>query len=176
MKIVLGIIAFTLTFGLSAGLVGLIFGFPQTTARSFTRNYEHSSVYKYKIKRLLKRDVRNGIDRNQKVDKLYAQEGSYSALYYNAEYREAINEYYEDSSSMNDSHLPEDFKYAWREHMNAWKKQAYYLNYLQDAPLPDSTETIRNYSDNTNEINQTWFQVLRIAERYGVDVDRSYYR
>jgi hypothetical protein len=177
MKIILGIIAFTLTFGLSSTLVGLLFGFPQPSPQTFTSNAKYSSAYKYKIKRLLKRDVRNGELRNRQVDKLYTNNGDFSSLYSNAEYRQSINDYYVKSSSMNDSNLPDDFKYAWREHMKAWKNQASYLNSLQDGSFSNGDESpVENYTDNTNEINRTWFQVLRIAERYGVEINRNYYR
>lgn len=177
MRIILGIIAFTITFGLSTGLVGILFGFPQAEAKPFSYKKKYTTAYKYKIKKLLRKDVRNGDLRNIKVNRLYAKEGSYSSLYYKDEYRKVINDYYIKSSSMNDSFLPEDFKYAWREHMNAWKKQAEYLNSLQDESYEDGIESnVRRYSDNTNEINRTWFQVLRIAKRYGVKIPRNYYQ
>ncbi len=174
MKTILGIIAFTLTFGLSAGLVGLLFGFPQYEAKSYSHNH-YNSAYKYKIKKLLKRDIRNGDVRNRRIYKLEA-EGLRSPIY-KTEYSDAINEYYEASSSMNDANLPEDFKYAWREHMDAWKAQAIYVKSLQGEAVEDELDTaVRNYADNTREINETWYQVLRIAERYGLDIDGSYYQ
>lgn len=171
MKIFLGFIAFTLTFGLSASLVGILFGFPQPEVKSYVSDYRYDSVHTNKIERFLKRDVRNGDLRNDAAFDLFAGEESIK------EYRKSVNDYYIKSSSMNDSNMPEDFKYAWREHMNAWKDQASYLNSLEDnADILGTNPSAKNYSDNTDEINKTWYQVLRIADRYGVDIDRSYYR
>ncbi len=167
MKNILGIIAFTVTFGLSAGLVGLLFGFPQTQTHSHASNVSYNSAYQGKISRLLDRDVSNGDLREKAYFKFY--DGDAESLYKNDEYRQAVNEYYINSSSMCDSATPEDFRYAWREHMNAWKNQAEYLNTLDD------NESAENYIDNTVEINRTWFQVLRIANRYGVEIPRNYY-
>lgn len=177
MKIILGIIAFTITFGLSTGLVGILFGFPKAQPKSYVSKTKYSSAYKYKIDRLIKRDVRNGDLRDMKVRKLYKSEG-YASPIYKAEYRKVITDYYIKSSSINDSNLPEDFKYAWREHMNAWKKQTQYLNSLtiDDSYSEDVDVAVKRYSDNTNEINSTWYQVLRIAERYGVNINSRYYR
>ncbi len=178
MRIILGIIAFTLTFGLSASLVGLLFGFPKHNVRHFTSKHTHNSAHKHNIRRLLRRDVfRNGETRDHKVTRLYAEFGSYDALYQNSEYRKAISDYHRKSSSMKDSHLPEDFKYAWREHMKAWKNQANYLEDLQSKSLDGEIESAsKNYSDNSRQINRTWDQVLRIAQRYGVGIDSSYYQ
>lgn len=179
MKIILGIIAFTLTFGFSAGLVGLLFGFPQPEVKPFAYNKKYNSVHSDKIQRLLTKDIGNGDLRNQEIYKLETNNNGFASSIYKAKYRSVINDYYVKSSSINDSNLPEDFKYAWREHMNAWKKQAQYLDSLQEDKegfAEDIDLAVKNYSDNTNEINSTWYQVLRIADRYGVDVDRSYYR
>lgn len=174
MKSILGIIAFTLTFGLSAGLVGILFGFPQSHNNSYVSTVRNNSVYQGKISRLLSRDVSNGGAREKAYYEFYG--GDTESLYKNDEYRQAVNEYYISSSSMNDSITPEDFKYAWREHMNAWKNQAEYLNSLQNENYGRNDETAANYYiDNTVQINRTWFQVLRIANRYGVEIPNNYY-
>lgn len=174
MKNILGIIAFTLTFGLSAGLVGVLFGFPQPQHNSYVSTVRHNSVYQGKISRLLSRDVSNGDAREKAYYEFY--EGDTESLYKNDEYRQAVNEYYISSSSLNDSAIPEDFRYAWREHMKAWKDQAEYLNSIQnDSYGKNDKTTAENYTDNTVEINRTWFQVLRIASRYGVEIPSNYY-
>ena len=163
MRIILGIIAFTLTFGLSATLVGVLFGFPQPEVKPFVTTSKYNSVHKNKIKSLLRRDVRNG---NMREQAFTGREGHISR-YNSPEYGKAVNDYYIKSSSMNDSMLPDDFKYAWREHMKAWKNQAEYSNSLKDEHYQEN-DSVRKYSDNTGEVNRTWYQVLRIAERYGV--------
>lgn len=174
MKFISGFTAFILTFVLSVSVVGLLFGFPKTeTSTQIFQLRSNSNVAKYKIKSLLKRDVfRNGYARNQKIRNIEGYSSmSEAELYNNDVYREAINDYFIKSSSMNDTMLPGDFQYAWRQHMQAWQKQATYLNSINDSNYEDYSE----YADNTAEINQTWFQVLRIAERYGVEITPAYY-
>ncbi len=174
MKFISGFTAFILTFVLSVSLVGLLFGFPKVeTSNQIFQLRSKNSVVKYKIASLLRRDVlRNGNARDQKIRSI---EGYYSMseaeLYNNYVYRQAVNDYFIKSSSMNDSMLPDDFQYAWRKHMQAWQKQAAYLNAVADGNYSDYS----GYSDNTAEINETWFQVLRIAQRYGVNIPANYY-
>ncbi len=172
MRFLSGIVAFIVTFGLSVTVVGLLFGFPKVESSSQVykvSNYNSSA--KYKIRNLIRRDVRNGYYRNLKVRKIDGYTSmSESDLYNNSEYREAISEYVRRSSNISDAGMPEDFQYAWRNHMKAWQKQANYLNSM------DYGNDYSKYSDNTNEINQTWYQVLRIAQRYGVKIYPRYYR
>lgn len=174
MKFISGFTAFILTFVLSVSLVGLLFGFPKLeTSNQVFQLRTNNSVAKYKIASLLRRDVlRYGNSRDQKIRNI---EGYYSMseaeLYNNDNYRQATNDYFIKSSSMNDSMLPGDFQYAWRKHMQAWQKQATYLNSISDSNYKDYS----GYSDNTAEIKETWFQVLRIAQRYGVDIPTNYY-
>lgn len=175
MKFISGFTAFILTFVLSVSIVGLLFGFPKVeNSRQFCQfRTSNSSVAKYKIKSLLRRDVvRNGFWRVQKIRSI---EGIYTMSdaerYSNDTYRQAINDYYIKSSSMDDSDLPSDFQYAWRKHMQAWQQQTAYLNSINY----DSDSDYSRYADNTAEINETWFQVLRISERYGVEIPPSYY-
>lgn len=175
MKFISGFTAFILTFVLSVSLVGLLFGFPKVeTSTNVFQLRTNNSVAKYKITSLLKRDVfRNGNARDQKVRSIEGYSTMSDAeLYNNDIYRQATNDYFIKSSSMNDSMLPSDFQYAWRKHMQAWQKQATYLNSINDNNHSDHGE----FSDNTAEIDDTWFQVLRIAERYGVEIIPGYYR
>ena len=166
MKILLGIIAFTVTFGLSSTVVGLLFGLPQTVNETPKREYSYSA--KYKIKRLLKRDIANGANRNLVARKLLASGVNFNSIDFSDEYKNTVIQYYRDSASMNDADLPSDFKYAWRKHMQAWKKQTIYL---KNNMNPSST-----HSDDDGEINRTWHQLMRIAERYGVEIDESYFQ
>ena len=174
MKIISGIVAFTLTFGISVALIGLVFGFPEVDTKDYVSTYRTKSAYASKIERFLRKDVRNGNIRDRAIDKHYTEGNSSSSLYFNSDYQDAVNIYYRKSNAMNDSYLPSDFKYAWREHMEAWEKQAKYMNQINESDSVDGV--IEKYSDNTKEINDTWYQVLRIAHRYGVDIDRSYYQ
>lgn len=170
MKLTLGIIAFILTFGLSVSIVGLLFGLPAANSSQFYQLQTKNTVAKYKIRSIIRRDVRNGYWRNHQIRKI---EGFYTMsdaeIYSHDTYRRAIDEYVRKSSAINDADLPEDFKYAWREHMRAWQNQS---KYLQTSVAGDQYSA---YSDNTEEINQTWYQVLRIAERYGVEIIPAYF-
>ena len=183
MKILLGIIAFILTFGLSSTLVGLLFGFPQAEVESPKYRVRHQdSSTKYRIKRLLKRDVANGFPRHSAARRAYQTERDITSLDQIPAYRKSVIRYVERSSNMNDAGLPRDFQYAWRNHMKAWKKRANYLKSIDVAGDPNSV-SVELYDKNgeliyndTGEINETWEQVLRIAERYGLHIDRSYYQ
>lgn len=175
MKILTGIIAFTLTFGLSSTLVGLLFGFPQAevnTSSYKVRQQDHATGYR--IKRLLKRDLANGVPRNLEARRVYQSERDLASLDQSPAYRATVIRYVERSAGMNDAGLPEDFQYAWRKHMNAWKKRAAYLKSIDATDNPNSFSV--EIPDDNGEINDTWNQVLRIAERYGLEIDRSYYQ
>ncbi|NNE99549.1 MAG: hypothetical protein HKN25_11070 [Pyrinomonadaceae bacterium] len=175
MKILLGIVAFTLTFGLSSTLVGLLFGFPQAEVESSKYRVRHqSSATTYKIKRLLKRDIANGIPRHVEARRVFQTERNISSLDKSPAYRSAVIRYVEKSSNLSDAGLPRDFQYAWRKHMSAWKNRAIYLKSFDNLSNPNSSTM--NLSDDSGEINETWDQVLRIAERYGLEIDGSYYR
>lgn len=173
MKFTSGIFAFILTFALSVSLVGLLFGFPQTQ----TSHFHNNSAVKHKIATLLRRDDRNGDYRNHKIRNIQGYyQMSEAELYNNDIYHRTVVNYVTKSSSLNDSNVPEDFKYAWREHMQAWQNQAKFLTQINNKTnsIVDETE-YHQYSDNSKEINSTWMQVLRIAERYDVDIPADYY-
>ncbi len=172
MKIILGFIAFIITFGFSTTLVGVLFGFPQPSKADYLKTSTRSATA-YKIERLLKRDVHtNGARRNNVARRLKAS-GYSEDLETNSEFRKAVLSYVRKSSSMSDAGLPRDFQYAWRNHMKAWKKQAAYLKSMEMNYDIDSYAT---RGADSGEINATWDQVLRIARRYGVRIDGSYYQ
>ena len=175
MKLILGIIAFILTFGFSTTLVGLLFGFPQETVKPKVHQLRTNHAVKHKIRSLLRRDVRNGRSRHRAASQLYRSEITAESLYSNPAYRFTVLTYVRKSASMNDAGLPRDFQYAWRNHMKAWKKQAMFIEAIEKNLNNPNSFSIRA-GDNTNEINQTWSQVLRIAERYGLNIDNRYYR
>ncbi|MCO6511796.1 MAG: hypothetical protein J5I65_13480, partial [Aridibacter famidurans] len=63
-----------------------------------------------------------------------------------------------------------DLRYAWREHMEAWLAHD---KLLDGAGASDDAFFVR-YRESTREINETWHQVLRIAERYGANTRGMY--
>lgn len=176
MKIILGFIAFLLTFGVSSTLVGLIFGFPQETKAPQVYQLRADSSTTRRIESLIKRDVRNGESRHRLAAEAYSELKNDETLYADAKYRLTVLQYVDTSSGMSDAGLPTDFQYAWREHMNAWKKQAAFVKTKDYATGEFNVDSENVYADNTSEINKTWYQVLRIAQRYGVEIDENYYR
>ena len=201
MKHFVGIVAFALTFGLSTTLVGLLFGFPQVK----NTQVENGSMVANRIENLLKRDLRNGALRKKArraAYKSWAKNGSTEikdGAHTMRAFREAVSEYVHASSTIDASDLPRDFQRAWRIHMKAWKKQADFLHKFElvfnneksskisDAVnLSDSADSkvvyeaelaklSKSYNCNIMKINRTWYQVLRVAQRYGVEIDRSYF-
>ena len=167
-KVVSGIAAFVLTFGFSVSLVGLLFGFTGLSGSSIRTESAPG------IAGFLKLDVRNGEMRDRKIRReLYQRrgfsgEGIESLL---PAYSRSVSEYVAESSAMDDSMLPADLRYAWRDHMEAWKKHDDLLRYAASGKLKESTFR-PTYKRTSNEIRETWEQVLRIADRYGVDTSR----
>src|SRR5687767_5178840 len=126
MKSALSIVAFTVTFGVSVVLVGLLFGFPQTRT-DYTRTAKTSCFDKSRnnIERFIDQDVRNGERRDSTLRRLefYSSEKiSFS------EYAEIITEYVDRSESMDDSEMPSDLQISWRRHMKAWRDYSDFLN------------------------------------------------
>lgn len=164
-KVVSGIAAFVLTFGSSVVLVGLLFGFTSIVSPSLES--ENPSA----ISRFLVQDVSNGRLRDRKIRReIYHQRGfsttgvesmlpAYSGL---------VSEYVALSSSMDDSVLPADLRYAWRDHMEAWKKHENLLRFAATGKLEERTFE-PTYKRTSRDIKETWEQVLRIAERYQVN-------
>lgn len=166
LKSITGIAAFVLTFGLSVSLVGLLFGFPEYASPSFEAGSDHR--VRHKISAFLERDVRNGRLRDRQILRNFREQRSLGAEPQVKDYFLYVNEYYNDSSSMNDSYLPEDLRYAWREHMKAWRSDAELLSQAARGEITEEHFRMKK-EESSQEITDTWFQVLRIAERYGVN-------
>ncbi len=174
MRIILRFAAFVITFGVSVTLYGLLFGLPDYDLGPSARNYDRSTAHH--IKTLLRKDVANGRSRHKIAAQLVSTGEETESLYSNSKYRATVVYYVNASSKLSDAGLPADFQYAWRQHMKAWKKQAGFISSLKYNDNANSAGELPGLADNTKEINQTWYQVLRIAARYGVDIDRSYYQ
>jgi len=176
MKLILGMIAFILTFGFSTTLVGLIFGFPKEISKPTAYNFRTNEAVKHRIRSLLRRDVRYGYVRRKMLGRIKdVRSMSKPELFTSDSFISATSSYVSKSSGINDAGLPRDFQYAWRTHMKAWKKHVRFLGTTRFNPH-DEVSIIRGYTETSKEIEQTWFQVLRIAERYGLHIDRRYYR
>lgn len=170
MKSALSIVAFTVTFGVSVVLVGLLFGFPQART-DYTRKAKTTCFDKsrYNIERLINQDVRNGDLRDYKIRRLNSVSPDKMTI---SEYTEFVNDYVNKSESMDDSGMPSDFQASWRRHMTAWRDYSDFLNEHQDSS-GEMSETEFNQSDRefNSEINRTWDQTLRIGRSYGASFD-----
>lgn len=166
MKSVLSIVAFTVAFGVSVLLVGLLFGFPQTqtdyTSKAKTTCFDKS---RYNIERLINRDIRNGDLRDYQTRQLNLDSRDSMTF---AEYTEIVNDYVDKSESMDDSGLPADFQASWRGHMKAWRDYSIFLNEHKHSSVEMSETEFNEYDREFNmEINRTWYQTLRIGRSYG---------
>lgn len=161
MKSIIASIAFTVTFGFSVVLVGLIFGFPQTD-----RVYkQHESCHindQSEIVSFLARDVRYGDLRDSDLRSFDS-----AADLPLVEYTEFINKYVAKSQAMDDEFLPKDFQYAWRNHMKAWRDYADFLSSLSSGTVDASSQDFVSLEKEYNsEITRTWNLVLEIGENH----------
>jgi hypothetical protein len=165
LKVFTATAAFVLTFGVSVSLVGLLFGFDNLASPSFETG--NSQSVKHRVTAFLEMDVRNGKIRDIKIRKYFRAQRAEGLAPRTEEYYRLIDEYVDASSSMNDSFLPEDLQYAWRDHMKAWNNERALLAEAARGELNAEHFKVRA-DENSKEITATWFQVLRIADRYGV--------
>jgi hypothetical protein len=143
----------------------LLFGFNNLASPSFEAG--NSQSVKHRVTAFLERDVRNGKIRDNKIRKYFRAQRAEGSAPRTEEYFRLIDGYVAASSSMNDSSLPEDLQYAWRDHMKAWNNERDLLAEAARGELNPEHFKVRADAD-SKEIAATWFQVLRIAERYGV--------
>ena len=159
MKFITGIVAFTLTFVFSVALIG----FPKADFVPF--EVRGDSQVQQNVASLLRRDIRNGRERDKKLDEmdLLSEKPVYSEAYI-----KVVNEYVDKSSSMDDADLPADFQVAWREHMQAWNDYADFINSSENGKT--SSCMLSRLEDNYNqEISITWEEVLRVGREYGAN-------
>lgn len=170
MKSALSIVAFTVTFGVSVVLVGLLFGFPQTRT-GYTRMAETSCFDKscYNIERLINQDVRNGDRRDSNIRRLEVYSSGNITF---AEYAEIIDQYVDKSESLDDSAIPSDLQNSWRRHMKVWRDYSNFLNENKASSGEMSEAEFNEYDREFNlEITRTWYETLQIGRSYGADVN-----
>lgn len=161
-RIIAGIIAFIGTFAVSVGLVWLLFGFPVKPTYTYSR---HSCEQQHtnRIYSFLQRDINNGRERDIRSFEDYSEE-SYSI----AAHADSVSQYVEESGSMDVSGLPRDFQIAWNKHMDAWQNYSEFLNAKKNSSKRLTTEDFQNFDCRyTKEINETWYEVLRLGRNYG---------
>ena len=157
-KDILSTIAFISAFVLSAAFASLFID------NSQTNNFEHlpnSQCPHGKLSAndrtctdilaLLVQDIRNGEQRRDRYDySLGDENGNVSATR-----AETVADYANASGSMEDEHLPSDFRAAWREHMKAWHVYSEFLNDVSQTKSAD--EKFERLEDQyIYNINKTW--------------------
>lgn len=154
----IGFLTFFLTFGISFSLVGLLVGF-----QKMRHNHPHHarSQDSATIASVLDRDDQFGIEQNLDMKRL-AQELTpvERSSISNSDPRvvKLTYRYVSRASSIDAGNTPEDFQYAWNVHIQAWKAHSEALKKADEVEMKRTDAAI----------SETWQQVLRIAERYGV--------
>ncbi len=146
-KHITALVTFALTFAVSVTVAG----FFQVKVNTSTAK---------QITQVLAQDIANGNVRTTKRCRKPANEqAAWTQDYVNA------------STSIETSGLPDDFQSAWKKHMEAWRRHSNFLNSV------DSTDSDALEMDqfNTNEINRTWWEVLRVAGKHGAKIPAGAY-
>ena len=109
-----------------------------------------------KINKLLTADVGNGQERALGQD-----------------YIGATLNYTEEMETLDDSNLPTDFRWAWREHKRAWRVQS---NLLLNANRYRSSDRLKMmWVRNNDEISRTWYKVLEVAKKHKAEIPDGAY-
>ncbi len=152
-KHITALVTFVITFALSAFLVTLLRPPTVSQTRKVIVNRGCSYTNAQRITQLLQQDIANA-----NIPREFSSHQSSLA---------ASTEYYVSASeSLSYQDLPTDFQTAWQNHMRAWRNQVDLYNTFEDDFSQDE-ETLKMSARNTEEINRTWWEVLRIAKKYG---------
>lgn len=149
MRNILHLVTFALTFSLSISVALVIKSFQGVTTPE-------------KITNVLKEDINNGLSRHSNP----GRGNVYLAV--------RTDDYVSASESINTDGLPADFQAAWQSHMQAWRTHA---DYLKEKRFSRGFEADYDAvsSDQINEINRTWYEVLRIARKHGAIIPANAY-
>lgn len=148
-KNILHLVTFILTFAVSFTVAGVVKSFQGLSTAE-------------KITSVLTEDIGNGVIQREN----YGNTISYLAI--------RTNDYVTASESINTEGLPEDFQIAWQKHMQAWRIHADYLIENKYSRGFDS-EYDSISADQIDEINTTWWEVLRIARQHGAVIPANAY-
>ena len=179
-KNILSLIVFSAAFVFSVMLVGL----PKNNFYSKLNEAQSAGRNRQNIRTFLLTDINNGRFRDRQLLSIEGVGESFQTASNINQIAETTEEYFLDAQSLSASDLPPDFQAAWQAHLNAWQKQVDYLNEIKetanaypadnfDAQKPSGrlfkidSET---YRSNDEEIEQSWYQVLRVGRKYGAYV------
>lgn len=165
-KSILSLIAFFTTFIFCVTLIGL----PKNNFYSRFSDANYSAQNRQNVRNFLWADINRGRQRNiESSDDLVSLADS-------------VESYVDEAQSSDDSNLPADLRAAWQQHMNAWREHSDFLNNVKASPdrldsydlgnndLNLSDAEMQTYSNQSNEINRTWYEVLRVGRKYGAYV------
>jgi hypothetical protein len=139
------------TFALAFAVSVTIAGFFQVKVSKSTAQ---------KITQVLAQDIANGNARTAKRCRKPANDLAVRT-----------QDYVNASTSIETIGLPNDFQSAWKKHMEAWRNHSNFLNSVDS--MDSNTLEIDQY--NTDEINRTWWEVLRIARKHGAEIPAGAY-
>jgi hypothetical protein len=166
MKFITAVVAFSATFFFSLLLVG----FPKT---NYSLQHQCSNQARYKVTSLLEQDIAFGHERDTQVRSLYLRNDSSTSIYTSTEYAEIVTEYVRYSESLDDTTLPQDFRFAWRDHMRAWREHANFLNQAEGSFFSEDinrSEFFKLFWRQDQEITDTWRKVKVVGRKYGANV------
>lgn len=171
-KKLLSITAFFAAFVFSAAFAGLFIDDSANSTVYF--NHDHTRCFHHQydtvtadaIDDLLRKDINNGEARFRQLGEI---EDTFNPPFGTSsmnDYAEIVELYANESSSMDDSNLPRDVRGAWRKHMRAWNDYAEFLKVADDLNYSREKLRIKDLQYG-NEIDRTWYNLLRISRTYG---------
>lgn len=164
-KHIIAIAAFFTCFAVSSFLVGLLFPKDTTELYEIVNVRPQADAADERILVLLRQDVENGDERDGEIFDYWIENERFLSL---AAKTRILSEYAENSASIDDSGLPQDFQIAWRKHMEAWADYSDFLRKVENAGM--SSENINRVEwQYERDINSTWYEVLRVGRSYGAE-------
>lgn len=121
---------------------------------------------------LLEQDIAFGHKRDDQIHSLYRRNNSSTSIYALTEYAAIVTEYVRKSESLDDTTLPQDFQFAWRNHMKAWREHANFLNQAEESFFSEDinrSEFFEVFWKQDREITNTWRMVEVFGRKYGAN-------
>lgn len=145
-KHISALVTFVVTFALSVTVANLLGSTGNSNAKS--------------IESVIAQDITNGRVRRSVYSSCLTKKIAY------------VKNYVDASESIKTDALPADFRMAWQRHMHAWRNHS---DYLISANVSDASFYEAD-AKGVDEINRTWWEVLRIARSYGAEIPPDAYR
>lgn len=182
-KTILSIAAFIFAFAFSTAFAGLFIAnssYQSVLTVPANHNRQPSSCFKNrgrytadKIEVFISQDISNGNERDRQlfdIDRDFRP--AFTSLSF-PEYADVITEYVDASDGMDETAMPQEFQIAWRAHMKAWRDYADFLDSMKSSSARAELSAADAYvveSRFGSDINNTWYEVLRVGRTYGAEV------